>query len=87
MFVHPKQIADIAARHPEIAKARLVVTRDNDLDHMTLECEVGAGTPALEGAITASLKAVTALNGGVALLAPGTLANDGKVIDDRRDQG
>lgn len=87
MFVHPKQIADIAKRHPEITKARLVVTHSDSLDSMTLECEVEGPTPPLENAINASLKTVTNLNGTVALLAPGTLANDGKVIDDQRRPG
>ena len=87
MFVHPKQIADIVKRHPEVAKARLVVTRPNDLDSMTLECEVDAETPALETNISASLTTITNLKGTVALVKPGTLANDGKVIDDQRDLG
>ncbi len=87
MFVHPKQIADIARRHPEITRARLVVTRRDNLDSMTLECEVDAGTPSLEKDINDTLKAVTSLNGAVALVSPGQLANDGKVIDDQREQG
>ncbi len=87
MFVHPKQVADLAKRHPEIAKARLVVTQSAHLDEMTLECEVDVGTSALERSIQASLKAVTGLTGTVSLVAPGSLANDGKVIDDHRERG
>jgi len=87
MFVHPRQIADIVQRHDEIAKARLVVTSSNSLDVMTLECEVMDGTPALGEAVAENLKAVTGLNGAVHLVAPGTLANDGKVIDDQREIG
>ncbi len=87
MFVHPKQIADIAERCPEITKARLVVTSRDNLDSMTLECEVKTGTPSLEKDISAALKTVTGLNGTVVLVSPGQLANDGKVIDDQRGQG
>ncbi len=87
MFVHPRQIAEIVRRHREIVKARLVVSSNNNLDVMTLECEVEEGTPALGKAISENLKTVTGLNGKVNVIAPGTLANDGKVIDDQREIG
>ncbi|MGI9433396.1 MAG: phenylacetate--CoA ligase family protein [Geminicoccaceae bacterium] len=87
MFVYPKHVAEVAKRHQEIAKVRLVVTRRDNLDVMTLECEVEPSPDTLANAIKASLKAVTNLNGEVALVSPGTLANDGKVIDDQREQG
>ncbi len=87
MFVHPKQIADIVGRHPEIAKACLIVTSSNSQDSMQLECEVEQASLDLEKGINASLKTVTNLNGKVTFVAPGSLANDGKVIDDRREQG
>ena len=87
MFVHPSQIAKIAARHAAIGKARLVVTRADNLDVMTLECEATDCDDQLTSAIKASLKAITGLNGDVRLAAPDTLPNDGKVIDDQRPQG
>jgi phenylacetate-CoA ligase len=87
MFVHPKQIADIVRRHPEVAKACLIVTSSDSQDSMQLECEVEQASPDLEKGINASLKIVTNLNGKVTFVAPGNLANDGKVIDDRREQG
>ena len=87
MFVHPRQIAEIGRRHAEIAKARLVVTSSNNLDVMTLECEVPAANSTLEGAIADSLKTVTGLTGTVILVSPGMIANDGRVIDDRRTSG
>lgn len=82
MFVHPRQIADIAARHPEILKARMVVERSNDTDLMTLMCECAADGQA--PAIEETIQAVCKLKGGVEFVPPGTLPNDGKVIDDRR---
>ena len=88
MFVHPGQVAQVVKRHPEIVKARLVVARDGARDTMTLRCEVAAGADeTLAGAIAESLQAVCKLKGKVALEAPGTLPNDGKVIDDTRDYG
>ena len=84
MFVHPAQVAAIAARHPEIGKARLVVDNAEGGDRMTLNVEI-AGNPTLRtDAIVASIREVTKLRGEVAVRAPGELPNDGKVIDDIR---
>ena len=85
IFVHPSQVAEVARRHPEVMRARLVVERAGDLDRMTLHCEARGRPEGLEAAIQASLRAVTGLGGGAVLTEPGSLANDGKVIEDRRD--
>ena len=88
LFVHPGQVAQVVKRHPEIVKARLVVARDGEADTMTLRCEVAEGTDeTLAGAIAGTLQAICKLKGEVALEAPGTLPNDGKVIDDTREYG
>ena len=84
MFVDPAQVAAIVRRHPEIARARLVVDNPGDADRMTLHVETAAPAPALRDAIAASIRDVTKLRGEVAFQAAGELANDGKVIDDRR---
>jgi phenylacetate-CoA ligase len=84
MFVHPKQIAELAARHPELKRLRLVVGRENEQDTMTLLAESAALNAALEDAIVASLQSITKLKGAVKLVAPGELPNDGKVIADER---
>ena len=84
MFVRPEMVAEIAKRHPQVAKARLEVDRDGVNDLMTLHCEVADGGEALAAAITESLQTVTKMKGTVKLAAPGSLANDGKVIDDLR---
>jgi phenylacetate-CoA ligase len=84
MFVHPKQIAEIAARHPELKRLRLVVGRDAEQDTMTLLAECAPADTALEAAIAATLQSVTKLKGSVKLMTPGTLPNDGKLIADER---
>jgi phenylacetate-CoA ligase len=84
MFVTPRQVADIVRRHPEITRARLVVEGDAGNDRMTLRCEVSAKTPNLSEAIVGSIRDVTQLRGEVELVAPGSLPNDGKVIEDLR---
>jgi phenylacetate-CoA ligase len=87
MFVTPRQVADILRRHPEIARARLVVEGEAGDDRMTLRCEVAESPSNLEEAIVASIREVTKLRGEVQLVAPGTLPNDGKVIEDLRKYG
>jgi AMP-binding enzyme len=84
MFVRPEQIAEIARRHPELKRLRLVVTRDNEQDAMTLRCESASTGDAVREAIAATLRAVTKLGGVVELVTPGSLPNDGKVIADER---
>jgi len=86
MFVHPSQVAEAVKRHPELGRARLVVDRDAEgNDRMVLQVEIASGgDDALAAAVVESIHAVTKLRGAVAFAAPGSLANDGKVIDDRR---
>jgi phenylacetate-CoA ligase len=84
MFVHPKQIAEVASRHPQLGRLRLVVGREGEQDTMTLMAESATRDAAFEAAVAASLQSVTKLKGAVRLVAPGTLPNDGKVIADER---
>jgi len=84
MFVQPAQVAQVLKRHGEIARARLVVIRQGDSDAMTLQCEVAGQKEGLQAAIAASLQDACKLKGTVELVAPGSLPNDGKVIDDQR---
>ncbi|MGN6285628.1 MAG: phenylacetate--CoA ligase family protein [Afipia sp.] len=87
MFVRPEQIAEIGKRHPELGRLRLVVTRDGEADAMTLSAESATQDGALRDAVAAVLRDVTKLSGGVVLVAPGSLPNDGKVISDERKTG
>ena len=87
MFVRPEQIAEIARRVPGLGRLRLVVERAGDGDAMTLQAEAPAAAPGLADRLGEVLREVTKLRGAVALVAPGSLANDGKVIDDRRPIG
>jgi phenylacetate-CoA ligase len=84
MFVRPEQIAEIGKRHPELGRLRLVITRKDETDVMTLQCECAAPGDALRDQIAATLRTVTKLGGQVELTGPGSLPNDGKVIADER---
>lgn len=85
MFVDPKQIAQVLAKHPEIARARLVVSRSGDADMMVLKVEPAANASPETAAVEATLGSIAKLRGGVEIVAPGSLPNDGKVIADERD--
>jgi phenylacetate-CoA ligase len=84
LFVHPSQVAEIGKRHPELGTLRLAVRREGEQDVMTLHAETAAAGPALAAAVAATLQAVTKLRGEVALVSPGALPNDGKIIADER---
>jgi phenylacetate-CoA ligase len=88
MFVQPSQVAAIVKRHPEVMKARLVVSGTTGDDRMTLICEPSDETAGSsedrESAIVATIRDVMRLRGDVTFVARGTLANDGKVIEDIR---
>ena len=85
MFVHPGQVADIVKRFPEVARARLVVTGAMANDTMTLKVETACGGPdALATKIGEAIRDITKLRGTVEFLLPGSLPNDGKVIEDAR---
>jgi phenylacetate-CoA ligase len=68
-----------------VVRARLVIDHDEQSnDRMTLQCEVESGSGSLESAIAESIREITKLRGEVRLVPSGSLANDGKVIDDLR---
>jgi phenylacetate-CoA ligase len=86
MFVHAGQVAEVVKRHPEIARARLVVEGEMANDRMTLRAEL-AQTTAPEGLaerVAQSLRDITKLRGEIVWAQPGQLPNDGKVIEDAR---
>lgn len=84
MFVHPKQVAEIVRRFPQIARARLVVSGEMANDQMQLLIETGETAPGLAQQVVEALREVTKLRGEVQMLPPGSLPNDGKVIEDAR---
>ncbi|WP_256078553.1 phenylacetate--CoA ligase family protein [Massilia sp. YIM B04103] len=86
MFVHPSQVNEIAKRHPEIHKARLVISGKVASDVMTLHCEVDDPMDLRNAAaIVNSIRELTKLRGDVRFAERGSLPNDGKIIDDVRD--
>ncbi|MCF3972622.1 phenylacetate--CoA ligase family protein [Paracoccus salsus] len=81
MFVRPEQVAALVARHPEIARARVIADRDGEMDVMTVQLESPADSV---DAYVTSVADTLKLRGVIQIVAPGSLPNDGKVIEDRR---
>ncbi|RMC34200.1 phenylacetate--CoA ligase family protein [Paracoccus alkanivorans] len=81
MFVRPEQVAALIARHPEISRARVIAERDGEMDVMTVQIESRAGSAE---AYADSVAHMLKLKGRVEIVPPGSLPNDGKVIEDRR---
>ena len=87
MFVHPSQVAAVVARHDEIRRARLEISRVENTDVMKMLCEVTAASGLGDDftrAVAESIREVCKLRGEVELVETGQLPNDGKVIDDQR---
>lgn len=84
MFVHPGQVAEIARRFPQVLRARLVVEGEMADDRMTLRLECAAAPEGLAERIGEAVRDITKLRGAVEFVGPGSLPNDGKVIEDLR---
>ena len=81
MFVRPEQVAALVARHDEIDRARVVASRQGEMDVMTVRIETEAeDTSIYESSVLSTLK----LRGAIELVRPGELPRDGVVIEDQR---
>jgi phenylacetate-CoA ligase len=81
MFVRPEQVAELVARHAEVARARVVASRQGESDVMTVRIETEGRDPA---PYEASIAEVLKLRGRVELVPLGGLPRDGLVIEDAR---
>ena len=87
MFVHPSQVAAVVARHDELRRARLEISRVENTDVMKMLCEVTAASALADDftqVVAESIREICNLRGEVELVEAGQLPNDGKVINDRR---
>ena len=84
MFVHPGQVDQVVKRFPDVLKARLVVSGEMANDQLHLHVETSQATEALQAAVAQAVRDITKLRAEVVFTTPGSLANDGKVIEDAR---
>ncbi|WP_342452935.1 phenylacetate--CoA ligase family protein [Pararoseomonas indoligenes] len=83
LFVRPEMTAALARQFPGLGRLRLVVAAAEGGDRLELRAEAPED-PALREALSAALRTVTGLRGEVSLVPPGTLPNDGRMVDDTR---
>ncbi|MFD2739758.1 phenylacetate--CoA ligase family protein [Sulfitobacter aestuarii] len=81
MFVRPEQVAALVAQHTEIRRARVIARRSGEQDSMLVRIESPGGDAQ---AYAQSVAQLLKLKGEVEIVAPGSLPNDGLVIEDQR---
>lgn len=84
MFVHPGQVDQVVKKFPEVVKARLVVSGEMANDQLHLHVETAQASEVLQAALAQAVRDITKLRADVVMVLPGSLANDGKVIEDAR---
>jgi phenylacetate-CoA ligase len=77
-------VADVVKRHADVRRARLVVSGEMASDVLTLHAEVAEAFDGLADRLAQSVRDITKLRADIRLCAPGSLPNDGKVIEDLR---
>ena len=82
LFVRPEQVANLVSSHKDIQRARVIATREGEMDVMTVKIETDHQDPAI---FDASISSTLKLKGNVELVSPGSLPRDGIVIEDLRD--
>lgn len=81
MFVRPEQVAAFVARHDEVTRARVVASREGEMDVLTVKVEsANTDSAAYADSVAATMK----MKGTVEVVAPGSLPKDGLVIEDQR---
>ena len=81
LFVRPEQVADLVSSHKDIHRARIVATREGEMDVMTVKIETENNDPE---AFNSSIISILKLKGIVELVSPGSLPRDGLIIEDLR---
>ena len=81
MFVRPEQVAELVNRHPEVSKARVVVSRVNESDSMVVRLEVSGSS---NQKYHESVQNIFRIKGEVEVVPTDKLPKDGLVIEDLR---
>ena len=86
MFIHPRQVDEVAARGGGIARAQAVVGREGHQDTLVLRVELSAGADAgqVRPALEAAIREVMKLRGTVEVVAAGAIPADARKIADER---
>jgi phenylacetate-CoA ligase len=87
MFVHPKQVAKVTDKFPEIFKARIEVSTSDGHDEFKFLCESSDHSEMFNSKVEEAIRAECRLRSEVVFVETKSLPNDGKVIDDKRIAG
>jgi phenylacetate-CoA ligase len=86
MFIHPRQVDEVAARGRGVTRYQVVVGREGHQDTLTMRVELEGGSDALavRSALEAGIRDVMKLRGAVEVVGAGTIAETAKKIADER---
>ncbi|MEM8979035.1 MAG: AMP-binding protein [Pseudomonadota bacterium] len=80
MFVRPEQVAALVAKYPEVSRARVIASRVEQSDVMTVRIESTDASANYSDAVKETLK----LSGVIEIVEPGSLPQDGVLVEDAR---
>jgi phenylacetate-CoA ligase len=86
-FIHPWQADEVIARHPEVFKYQVIITREDHKDIMTFVVELKeetSRTPTLRARMERDIKDFLTVKGVVKIVPRGTIPDHHKKIEDRR---
>jgi len=87
LFVHPRQVDEVASRYPQIARYQIIVTRKDQKDEMIFRIELKeevSQPEKLKEEIESSIRDVMKLRGEVLFTPKGTIPEGAKKIEDQR---
>ena len=90
VFIHPSQTDQLMSRYPEIGNYQVVITRGEGRDEMTFRIELETehiNRERLKVHLQDAIREALKLRGKVEFIPKGTIREDAKTIEDRRDWG
>jgi phenylacetate-CoA ligase len=86
MFVYPEQIAEVMSRHREVGRWQAIVAKNaSGADDFRIRVEVANGDPGdLAERIAEGIRGLVRLRADVEVVAPGTISEDAKRLEDLR---
>ena len=86
MFIHPRQVDEVAARAGGVARCQVVVGREGHQDMLIFRAELapGAEAAAVRGAVVSAIRDVMKLRGSVEIVPAGAIPEAARKIADER---
>jgi phenylacetate-CoA ligase len=85
MFVYPEQLAEVIARHPEVARWQAVIAKNEQgADDFRIAVELTVPADGVTDRIAEGIRGLIRLRAEVDVVPSGTIPDDAKRIDDRR---